>query len=60
MDQFEAQGITTTYANDRFITGSAASATALATGVKTNINYIGVDPNFNPSRPWPRWPATRA
>lgn len=43
MDTFPAQGITTTHANNRFITGSAASATALATGVKTNINYIGVD-----------------
>ena len=48
MDKFPAQGITTTYANDRFITGSAASATAMACGVKTNIGYIGVDPNFNP------------
>jgi alkaline phosphatase len=48
MDKFPAQGITTTYANDRFITGSAASATAMATGVKTNIGYIGVDPDFNP------------
>lgn len=48
MDGFEAQGITTTYANDRFITGSAASATALACGQKTNINYIGVDPQFRP------------
>ncbi len=46
MDTFPAQGLTTTHANDRFITGSAASATALATGVKTNINYIGVDPEF--------------
>lgn len=48
MDKFPAQGITTTHANDRFITGSAASATALATGIKTNINYIGVDPNYRP------------
>ncbi|QGY40985.1 alkaline phosphatase [Pseudodesulfovibrio cashew] len=48
IDAMPAQGITTTYANDRFITGSAASATALATGVKTNINYIGMDPNFKP------------
>ena len=48
IDAMPAQGITTTYANDRFITGSAASATALATGVKTNINYIGVDPAFKP------------
>ena len=46
IDKLPAQGITTTFANDRFITGSAASATALATGHKTNINYIGVDPEF--------------
>jgi alkaline phosphatase len=48
MDTFPAQGLTTTRANDRFITGSAASATALASGTKTNINYIGVDPQFRP------------
>ncbi|MGE4504419.1 MAG: alkaline phosphatase [Desulfovibrionaceae bacterium] len=48
MDGFPAQGITTTRANDRFITGSAASATALASGTKTNINFIGVDPNLKP------------
>ena len=48
IEAMPAQGITTTFANDRFITGSAASATALATGVKTNINYIGVDPSFRP------------
>ena len=46
MDTLPAQGITTTYANDRFITGSAASATAMACGQKTNINYIGVDPDY--------------
>ncbi|MFW5637545.1 MAG: alkaline phosphatase, partial [Thermodesulfobacteriota bacterium] len=34
MNRFPAQGVTTTHANDRFITGSAASATALACGVK--------------------------
>ncbi|MCJ2164847.1 MULTISPECIES: alkaline phosphatase [unclassified Pseudodesulfovibrio] len=48
IDSMPAQGVTTTFANDRFITGSAASATALATGVKTNINYIGMDPDFKP------------
>ena len=48
IDTFPAQGITTTHANDRFITGSAASATAMASGVKTNINYIGVDPHYKP------------
>ncbi len=48
MNRFPAQGVTTTHANDRFITGSAASATALACGIKTNINFIGVDPNLQP------------
>jgi alkaline phosphatase len=48
MDGFPAQGITTTSAANRFITGSAASATALCTGVKTKINYIGVDPDLKP------------
>lgn len=47
MNQFPNFGMTTTYANDRFITGSAASATALACGVKTNIGYVGVDPDLN-------------
>jgi len=48
IDAMPAQGITTTFAANRFITGSAASATSLASGIKTNINYIGVDPNFKP------------
>ena len=48
IDSMTAQGITTTKAANRYITGSAASATALACGLKTNINYIGVDPNFKP------------
>ncbi len=42
---FPAQALTTTYANDRFITGSAASATAMATGYKTNIGVISMDPS---------------
>jgi alkaline phosphatase len=45
MDTFPAQGITTTYAADRFITGSAASATALGCGQKTNIGMIGMSPD---------------
>lgn len=45
MDTFSAQGITTTYAADRFITGSAAAATALACGQKTNIGMIGMAPD---------------
>lgn len=45
LDTFPAQGITTTHAADRFITGSAASATALGTGSKTNIGMIGMTPD---------------
>ena len=48
IDSFPAQGITTTYAADRFITGSAASATALASGQKTNIGVIGMTPDLKP------------
>ena len=47
MNQFPAQGVTTTHANNRFITGSAAAGTAMACGVKTNINFIGMDPALN-------------
>ncbi|WP_051295010.1 alkaline phosphatase [Maridesulfovibrio bastinii] len=45
MDQMPAQGLTTTYAADRFITGSAAAATAIATGQKTNIGMLGMRPD---------------
>ena len=48
MDTLPAQGVTTTYAADRFITGSAASATALAAGQKTNIGMIGMAPDNRP------------
>ncbi|MPQ46380.1 alkaline phosphatase [Marinifilum sp. N1E240] len=37
------QGFYTTYASDRFITGSAAAGTALSTGGKTTVNTIGMD-----------------
>lgn len=48
INSFPAQGITTTHAADRFITGSAASATAMASGVKTNIGVVGMDPALKP------------
>lgn len=44
MTQFPVMGMQTTYANDRFITGSAAAGTALACGKKTNIGVIAMDP----------------
>ncbi len=50
METFPAQGITTTHAADRFITGSAASATALACGKKTTIGRIGVDEALRPMK----------
>lgn len=37
-------GLATTNAKNRYITGSAAAATALATGYKTNIDMISVSP----------------
>ncbi|MCF8230741.1 MAG: alkaline phosphatase [Bacteroidales bacterium] len=40
--KFPAQGLMTTNAANRFITGSAASGTALATGHKTSINTISM------------------
>ncbi len=42
--KFPYTGQSTTYANNRLITCSAAAGTALATGHKTNINRISMDP----------------
>jgi alkaline phosphatase len=40
---FPAQGLTTTYAQDRFITGSAAAGTAISCGQKTTVNTIAMN-----------------
>jgi alkaline phosphatase len=42
--QFPVMGCASTYANNRFITCSAAAGTALATGNKTNIGVISMNP----------------
>jgi len=42
--QFPINGMSTTHALNRLITGSAAAGTALATGNKTTINTISMDP----------------
>lgn len=42
MTDFPVMGLSTTYAANRFITGSAAAGTALAAGHKTSINTIGL------------------
>lgn len=44
---FPETGFVSTYALNRFITGSAAAGTALATGNKTNIGRISMDPEGN-------------
>ena len=47
LNQIKNHGLATTYSADNEITDSAASGTALATGVKTNNGYIGKDPEGN-------------
>ncbi len=47
MRKFPVIGMQTTYAEDRYITGSAASATALATGYKTTIGTISMNGEHN-------------
>ncbi len=41
--KFPVQSFASTFAANRYITGSAAAGTALATGHKTSINTIGMD-----------------
>lgn len=43
--KFPAQGMATTYSANSFITDSAAAATALSTGHKTNSGVICMDPS---------------
>lgn len=43
--KFPITGNSTTYAYNRYITGSAAAGTALSTGSKTTINTIGLNHN---------------
>lgn len=45
INNFKNVGFATTYCANKFVTGSAASGTALATGQKTNYRYVGVDTN---------------
>ncbi len=47
LDQLPNRGFSTTHSNNNPVTDSAASATALATGTKTNNGVIGKDPHDN-------------
>ena len=46
--QFPVRTMVTTYSASSLVTDSAASGTALATGVKTYNNGLGVDPDHQP------------
>jgi alkaline phosphatase len=48
MDTLSVSGMLQTASADYAVTDSAASATAMATGVKTKNGYIGVDPDGDP------------
>ena len=48
LEQFRHIGFIQTSSADAFVTDSGAAGTALATGVKTNNGYIGMDPDQNP------------
>ena len=47
MDEMPSYGYCRTCSADKDVTDSAAAATAIATGVKTNKGVIGMDPNLN-------------
>lgn len=46
-DDFKVTGISTTFAENRYITGSAAAGTALATGHKTTIGTISKSGDYS-------------
>ena len=47
MKEFPITGFSITYSADDLITDSAAGATAMATGTKTNNGMVGIDPKYN-------------
>ncbi len=47
LNQIKNHGLATTHSADAEVTDSAASGTALSTGIKTNNGYIGKDINGN-------------
>lgn len=50
LEQFPVIGFQKTYSADNLVTDSAASATAIACGKKTNNNVIGLDANGEPCK----------
>lgn len=52
---FPVRTFINTFSASSLVTDSAAAGTALATGVKTNNDYLGVDPNANPVSNLAEW-----
>lgn len=50
-DQFSSSAFVMTKSNDNHVTDSAAAATALATGIKTDNYVLGLGPKQNDKRP---------
>jgi len=48
LDNFKNIGFSKTYSSDKYVTDSAAGATALSSGIKTYNGAIGVDPGKKP------------
>ncbi len=48
LEQFPVVGLQKTYSSDNLITDSAAAATAMASGVKTYFNAVGMDAKVQP------------
>ncbi|MFK8068912.1 MAG: alkaline phosphatase, partial [Gammaproteobacteria bacterium] len=48
IDTFPVTGLMKTYSRDKLVTDSAASATAMATGYKTNNHMVAVEPDGDP------------
>ncbi|GAB4267432.1 MAG: alkaline phosphatase [Candidatus Rifleibacteriota bacterium] len=46
--RFKKLGLMTTFCANKYVTDSAAAATAMATGHKTNYTYVSVDPAEKP------------
>ncbi|MDO5442523.1 MAG: alkaline phosphatase [Bacteroidia bacterium] len=52
---FPNRTFVTTFSASSLVTDSSAAGTALATGVKTTNNYLGVDSNYNPVSSVAEW-----
>ncbi len=55
LERFKTMGLLTTNAHDEFVTDSAASGTALATGRKTNNGAVSVSPEGEPLKTVLEW-----